>query len=204
MSMQTNETLRAYNEYANVYDAEVIEFWEQFPRTFIDAFSNTLPQGGRILNVGSGSGRDALLLRDLGFEVICVDASSAMIELTRKLGFESYLQTFEQMDFPEGSFDGAWAYTSLIHVPPQQAQHATAKIHSFLKPRAPFAIGVITGDNDKMVERSTMPGVQRYFKFYSSEELKTLIEPVGFQFMSEETYQPHNSVYLNQLYRKKS
>jgi hypothetical protein len=51
-----------------------------------------------------------------------------------------------------------------------------------------------------MVERKTMPGAARYFKNYTSEELKAFIEPLGFTFQYEQNYQPHNSIYVNQLY----
>jgi hypothetical protein len=45
-----------------------------------------------------------------------------------------------------------------------------------------------------------MPGAVRYFKNYTSDELKALIEPLGFVLLYEQNYQPHNSVYVNQLY----
>jgi hypothetical protein len=45
-----------------------------------------------------------------------------------------------------------------------------------------------------------MPGAARYFKNYTSEELKAFIEPLGFTFQYEQNYQPHNSIYVNQLY----
>jgi hypothetical protein len=50
--------------------------------------------------LGSGSGRDAILLRDLGLEVLCADAAKSMVEMTRKLGFESVQTTFSEMNFP--------------------------------------------------------------------------------------------------------
>lgn len=198
--MPTNPTIEAYNQYASLYDQEVIEFWQGFPREFLDQFV-THAAGKRVLDMGSGSGRDAVLLRDLGFKVVCQDGSQKMIDITTKLGFESHLADFSQIDFPTATFDGVWAYTSLIHIPTEQAQRVIQKIRPLLKPGGVFAIGVIEGDSTGMVERKSMPGVSRYFKNYSSQELRALIEPTGFTFLYENTYQPHNSVYLNQLYK---
>lgn len=195
-----NSTIAAYDRYAQIYDEEVIGFWDNFPRSFIDCFISNLP-GKRILNLGSGSGRDAILLRDRGLEVICLDASRSMVTMTSKLGFESHLADFSDINFPENSFDGVWAYTSLIHVLKNEARQVIKTTCGLLKQKGVFAIGVIEGDGAGMVERKTMPGAARYFKNYSSEELQELIEPLGFKFLQEQRYQPHNSIYLNQIYR---
>ena len=197
--MQTNQTIEAYDKYAQVYDEEVIEFWNNFPQTFIDKFTSSL-SGKRVLDLGSGSGRDAVLLRERGLEVICADASKAMVGITKKLGFESYQTTFADLDFPEASFDGVWAYTSLIHISKNDAQRVVTQVRSMLKPDGAFAMGAIEGNTAGMVERKTMPGATRYFKNYNKDELRQLIEPLGFTFAYEEDYKPHNNVYLNQLY----
>lgn len=201
--MTNNPTIATYDQYAEVYDGEVVDFWNGFPPEFINDFTNLLP-GRRLLNLGSGSGRDAVLLRTCGLEVVCIDASKSMIDMTTKLGFESYQADFSHIDFPDSSFDAVWAYTSLIHIPKDEARRVVSHIQRLLKASGVFAIGVIEGDSDGMVERKTMPGVVRYFKNYTSDELRELVEPFGFEFLAEQRYQPHNSVYLNQLYRVKS
>jgi ubiquinone/menaquinone biosynthesis C-methylase UbiE len=197
--MPTNPTVETYDKYAQIYDEEVVEFWANFPQSFINKFVSSLP-GKRVLNLGSGSGRDAVLLREHGLEVVCLDASKAMVEITNRLGFESHHATFAELNFPEASFDGVWAYTSLIHIPKDDAQKAIIQVHSMLKLDGAFVMGAIEGDTAGMVERKTMPGAIRYFKNYSKDELRQLIEPVGFIFVYEEDYKPHNNVYLNQLY----
>lgn len=200
MHEHTDPTIAAYNQYAQLYDQEVIEFWENFPKEFMQQFKDDSP-GPKVLNVGSGSGRDALLIKNMGLEVVCADASKHMVEITTQMGFSSHNVDFEHMAFPEKSYDGVWAYTSLIHVPKEEAVQAIQKIRSYLKDKGIFAIGVIEGDNAGMVERKTMPGALRYFKNYSSQELIDMIEPLGFRFMTENRYQPHNNIYINQLYR---
>lgn len=200
--MQNQSTISAYNKYAQIYDEEVIEFWDNFPSEFISKFVASLP-GKRVLNLGSGSGRDAILLRDQGLEVICVDASKSMIDITTNLGFESHLMTFAELNFPKASFDGVWAYTSLIHVPKPDAKTIIENVSVLLKPSGMFAIGVIEGKTAGMDERQTMPGSSRYFKKYGRDEIKKLVAACGLNFIYEKDYQPHNSVYLNQLYAKR-
>ena len=198
--MQSNPTIDTYNQYAQTYDEEVIDFWNNFPTEFIEKFVSSLP-GKRILSVGSGSGRDALILRNHGLEVVCQDGSQSMVDITAKLGFESHLAEFSDIDFPKASFDGIWAYTSLIHIPKEDARRVIQKLHNLIKPRGMLAFGAIQGDTAGLKEHSTMPNSARYFKKYTSSEAKNLIQPLGFTFTYESTYQPHTSVYINQLYK---
>lgn len=198
--MSDAATIASYDKYAHAYDEEVIEFWQQFPKIFLEKFADLLP-GKRVLNVGSGSGRDALLLRDLGLDVVCVDASKSMIAITTELGFESHLADFTQLQFPAASFDGIWAYTSLIHTPKEEAREVIRRLRALLKPGGGFAFGAIAGDTAGMVERSSMPGASRYFKLYQPQEARELIEPLGFSLVYEKDYQPSRKIYLNQLYK---
>ena len=199
--MSDNITIDAYDKYAQNYDDSVAYFWDNFPTDFVDKFADAAP-GKRVLDAGSGSGRDALLLRDHGFDVMCQDGSRAMVDMTNDLGFESHHTSFADMDFAPQSFDAIWAYTSLIHIPPDEARQVIQTLRSYLRPDGVFAIGMIEGDSAGMVDHKSMPGSPRYFKRYTSDELKRLLEPLGLDLIHEQKYQPHNSVYINQLYKK--
>ncbi|MDB5176602.1 MAG: SAM-dependent methyltransferase [Candidatus Saccharibacteria bacterium] len=199
--MSDNITIDAYDKYAQNYDDSVADFWDRFPRDFLEKFAEHAP-GKRVLDVGSGSGRDARLLRDYGFEVVCQDGSSEMVAMTNALGFESHLSEFADMDFAPNSFDAIWAYTSLIHIPPDDARQAIEKLRTYLRPNGVFAIGVIEGNDEGMVDHRTMPDSPRYFKKYHSDELHQLINQLGFTLIHEQKYQPHNSTYINQLYEE--
>lgn len=199
--MDNNTTIDAYNRYARLYDEEVVDFWKNFPQSFLSRFSVHMP-GTRVLDVGSGSGRDALLLRELGYQVVCQDGSESMVAMTKKLGFESVVADFSAIDFPATSFDGVWAYTSLIHIPKEDAARVIQRLRTLLKPNGVLVIGVIEGLAAGMVTRKTMPDATRYFKNYTRQELRSLIGPLGFEFLYEDDYRPGSKkVYLNHLYR---
>lgn len=198
--MSDNTTINTYDKYAHAYDNGVVEFWRNFPREFLDQFATSLP-GKRILNVGSGPGRDALLLKDRGLEVVCVDGSKSMVDITSKLGFTSYLADFGQLAFPQASFDGIWAYTSLVHVPKDEARQVIQKLRTFLKPDGIFAIGVIEGETASMITHEILSGAERYFKKYTKQELQELIEALGFSLLYDHDYLCDDATYINQLYK---
>lgn len=83
-------------------------------------FLAQLPQmpGGqcRILDAGTGSGRDARAFRFAGYEVEAFDASPAMVQAaTLFSGVPVRQLSFEEFQW-EQSFDGIWACASLLHV----------------------------------------------------------------------------------------
>ncbi len=85
-------------------------------RRFLAALPIVNCTTARILDAGSGSGRDALAFRSLGYDVEAFDASPAMVAATQKhAGVPSRQMRFE--DFVcEAEFDGIWACASLLHV----------------------------------------------------------------------------------------
>ncbi len=100
---------------------------EEFIRSTFDVdmadlyrpFLEHIPQGGRILDAGCGSGRDSLAFLRLGYEVVSIDACERMVEATRSVtGGVVQQMNFESADF-EREFDGIWACASLLHVPRQ-------------------------------------------------------------------------------------
>ncbi len=142
------------------------------------------------------------MLKDKEIDVTCMDASEEMVKRTQSLGFNSIHSTFEQMNFEDNSFDGVWAYTSLLHVSKEEMIEAIKKIHKLLKPDGIFLIGMIEGEFEGDVERESMPNTARYFRYYKSEELKEVVESLGFEFHFEDRYTPHSKTYLNQIYIK--
>jgi SAM-dependent methyltransferase len=194
-------TIEAYNRYSQIYDQEVIEFWENFPKTTVDEFSKRLG-GKRVINLGSGSGRDALILKNKGVEVICVDASSEMVKITRGLGFETIETDFSNYNFNESEFDGVWAYTSLLHLRKEDLKKVLKEIYKSLKPRGVFLIGMIEGFYEGKIEIENMPEEKRYFRYYEELELKKIVEEVGFKFGYQERYKPNSKIFLAQIYVK--
>ena len=106
------KTIEAYNQRVQEYDNETIEFWNNFPRSFVEVFANKVK--GKVLNIGSGPARDSEILRDGGLEVVCFDASEEMIKISTQKGFESVVGDLLNLPFGNESFSGVWAYTSLF------------------------------------------------------------------------------------------
>lgn len=80
-------------------------------------FEKYLAKGCRILDLGSGSGRDSKYFTEKGYDVIAVDPSLAMCKRTKEYaGVPTFLMKAEELSF-EKQFDAVWACASLLHVP---------------------------------------------------------------------------------------
>ena len=71
----------------------------------------------RVLEVGCGRGEFAERLAQAGVEVIAIDQSPRMVELTSARGVDARLGDVEELSFGDGVFDVAVANFMLYHVP---------------------------------------------------------------------------------------
>jgi protein-L-isoaspartate O-methyltransferase len=80
-------------------------------------FLSFLEPGAAVLDAGCGSGRDAKVFRDLGFNVTAMEAAPSLAALAQAhIGLPVEVMTFDQITWRD-RFDGIWACASLLHVP---------------------------------------------------------------------------------------
>ena len=97
----------------------------------LDAVAETSPR--RVLEVGPGRGELAeRMVRELGVEVVAVDQSPRMVELTRARGVEAVVGDVQELPFPAGQFDCAVAAWMLYHVP--DLDRALRELRRVLRP----------------------------------------------------------------------
>ena len=112
-NMKIDKTINYYNEnaetfYQNTVDIDLEAFYEKFLRY--------IPDKGRILDVGCGSGRDSLYFINNGYDVTSIDASEEMVKLSSALTGQSTIHLrIEDIDY-QNKFNGIWACASLLHI----------------------------------------------------------------------------------------
>ena len=80
-------------------------------------FRSFLEPGAAVLDAGCGSGRDARVFRDLGYDVTAMEAAPSLAALAQApIGVPVEVMTFDQITWRD-RFDGIWACASLLHVP---------------------------------------------------------------------------------------
>ncbi len=195
------KTIDTYNKMAKEYDEETIGFWKEFPDTIITKFCEKMEGDKKVLDIGSGPGRDGLLLKERGLDVVCLDASSEMVKLCENKGLDSIEGDFLDLPFEDSTFDGVWSYTSLLHVQKKEMNKALSEVRRVLKKDGIFGLGLIEG-NKELYRESSGVGELRWFAFYLREEIEKLLEDQGFVVEYFEDFTPSSKKYLNYILRK--
>ena len=159
------DSIEYYNQNATAYfehtvDIDMQENWEQF--------TSLLPEGGSVLDLGCGSGRDSAYFISCGFDVTAMDASEEMCDLASiHIGQDVLHLSFAEMDFNK-VFDGIWACASLLHVPGDEMENILAKVVDSLKINGILFMSFRYGDYEGEREG-------RFYKDYRTKALKELI-----------------------------
>lgn len=143
------DSIGYYNKNArDFYDrtlhADVGELYQKFLQH--------LPEKGRILDAGCGSGRDSKFFLSKGYEVVSFDGSQEMVKMASDLLQKSVLQMlFQEVRF-SGEFDAVWANASLLHVPYEELRSILQKFHRSLRPSGIFYASFKYGNSMRQVE----------------------------------------------------
>lgn len=126
-----------------------------------------------------------------------------MIQLSSEKGLESVLSSFDNLPFDDDTFDGVWAYTSLLHIPKNQFEKPLQEIHRVLHSSGVFALGLIEGSIEEYKESSGI-NLPRWFSFYEKGEIEQLVQRNGFDLIYFESFKPRSKNYLNFIFQKTS
>ena len=98
-------TLDYYNREADTFFENTVSVdFSQIQEMFL----KHIKPGGRILDLGCGSGRDSRAFLERGCDVVPVDGSAELAKLAGAyIGREVIVADFREFE-PEGTFDGIW------------------------------------------------------------------------------------------------
>lgn len=149
-------------------------------KSHLEWFGDKLPAGGRVLEIGSGSGRDAAWFIRNGFAYAGTDVSPGLLEIARTNmpGADFHLMSPYELPGELGAFDGVWATASLIHVPPKRMTEALKGIRGSLRPGGLVMIALKPGGWPHWMEASGDDG-RRWFHWQPAS-YAGLMEECGF------------------------
>lgn len=181
---EEQSTIDSYNKNAAAWAKghSTQDFWKEER----ELFQKELPQG-KILEIGSGGGRDAQKLIALGYDYTGTDASEGLLEVARKNnpGATFIPKNVYGLDFPENSFDGFWASAVLLHIPKNKLNLALENIHKVTKPNGIGFISIKQGEGEIMIEddRREKRKMKGLFVFYSQDEFSKKLQENDFEIL---------------------
>ena len=138
-----------YESNAEHYAAETFsaDMSEQYQR-----FLPLLKKGAKILDVGSGSGRDACYFQKHGYQVTALEPSKNLCREIRKVFSGEIICSDIQNYRPKERYDGIWACASLIHLQEEEILRFFEKIDLYLNDNGVVYVsgknGIPTGEGE--------------------------------------------------------
>ena len=160
-------TLAFYNQNAANYIQETRSL---SVNREISRFIGLLPEGGSILDLGCGSGRDTLYFLSQGLNVYSVDGSAEIAAQTSQaIKHPVQVLSFTELAF-EQVFDGIWACASLLHCHRTQMERVMDNIFTALQENGILYASFKWGNCESLDDRG------RHFNNQTPQSLEQLLE----------------------------
>ncbi|WP_062567777.1 class I SAM-dependent methyltransferase [Pseudoalteromonas arabiensis] len=140
---------------------KTIDYYNQNAQAFVDAtldvdltelydeFLPLIPKNGTLLDAGCGSGRDAFIFKERGFNVDAFDISPEIAKLASEyLNQKVAVSSFQALDDVD-KYDGIWCCASLIHVAKKDLTEAFNNLARALKPQGIVYVSFKYGDGER-------------------------------------------------------
>ena len=174
-------TVASYETFAEEYRAGTQEMPDEV-RAAIAQFASALDAGARVLEIGSGPGRDALALEEAGLSVRRTDITPAFVRMLRADGFTADVldPLSDNLDDPErdAPYDGVWASASLVHARREDLPIVLSALARATRPGGAFHLALKEGDGARFSTHGHVGG-PRHFTFWREEPLRAVLDDAG-------------------------
>ena len=172
-------TLKYYSDNA----AQVAERYESVVSDLSAHFADSFSKGGKILDIGCGSGRDLAVLYKLGYDCYGVDPTPEFVAIAQQLHSELENRIFLgklpdlQVLFND-NFDGVLCSAVLMHIDIEQLPATAMAIKSCLKVGGRLLYSVPSKRTDVVESNRDLNG--RLFIPDQAVRLNSLFSSIGF------------------------
>lgn len=181
------------DEVAQAYDSQAGEVAEMlgsmvFPddpdRVMIESWADTVY--GRILDIGSGTGRWSGYLADLGHSIEGLEPAAQLVEIARRThpGVPFRLSSIGDLVDSKEQWSGILAWYSLIHLAPDELPDALAILRRVLEDEGTALISFFSGPRLEAVNHPIATAYR-----LPMEHMTCALEQAGFQ-VTEQSWNP--------------
>ena len=179
-------TVAAYSGSAAAYAARTASMPDSVRRV-LDRFAATLGAGARVLEIGSGPGRDALALEAAGLRVRRTDVTPGFVELLHDRGHEADLLdplTDDLIDPADPRlYDGVWANACLLHVARPDLPVVLSRLAEATREGGLFQLSLKEGDGARWSTHGNVAG-PRFFTYWREDPLRDALAAAGWSVLT--------------------
>jgi ubiquinone/menaquinone biosynthesis C-methylase UbiE len=153
-----------------------------FADPLLDRLGSLLSPGAIVADLGCGPGWEAESFERRGFRAIGVDLTPEFLAFaSRAHPASGYLAgDFLALPFGGGALDGAWACSSLVHVPWAEIDTALLEVARILRPGGAFLATMQAGSKEGPTASRTFPGKAFHYAYYKPGDWHARLERAGF------------------------
>jgi len=171
--------MSADQETVNVYDKKISDYKKLISKelkdTNLDIFMNMIESGGKVLDLGCGTGSASLELSKRGFLPFPVDASLEMIKVAEALlKIKARKISFDEID-EHNFYHAIWANFSLLHVTKNKFSDILKILFSALKEKGILFFSLKRGVGESRDK------LGRFYSYYEKSEVEKYLEKAAFQ-----------------------
>lgn len=143
----------------------------------------TFTSKSQLLEVGCGSGRDAIFMTKHNYNIIGIDGSSNMINEAKKIHPELSSSLFHKTLLDDLQFkiffDGIYSIATLMHLSKDDIKKTILKIYNLLNQNGKFLMSVSLFRDD--IDKNGFDEKGRFFLVLNFEEWINICEDAGFK-----------------------
>jgi len=181
MSETNSTTLLAYEQRAQAYIDGTSHELAPATRDWIDAAIHGLPNDARILEIGSGFGRDAAYVIASGYRVECSDAAESFVRQLQSRGFAARKLNLLTHAIG-GGYDLILGNAVLLHFTSAEFSFALEKLRTALADGGRLAISLKNGEGEEWSVSKI--GAPRFFHYWRALSLRQALEAANFHDIS--------------------
>jgi protein-L-isoaspartate O-methyltransferase len=177
-------TVRAYDASAAEYRAGSAEV-PSTVQAAVDRYVALLRPGARVLEIGSGSGRDARALEDAGLSVRRTDITPGFVHLLRDAGYDAdvvdpLVDDLSDPAAPGTPYAGVWADATLLHAGREELPQILGRLANATEPGGVLFVGLKEGDGEDWSVHGNVTA-PRFFTYWREESLRSALLGAGWR-----------------------
>lgn len=133
----------------------------------------------RLLEIGTGVGRDSAVFVEQGIDTYGVDLSLEQARRAARRGVRQVVASVRHLPFGSQTFGAVWTMSVLMHVPNVDIESVLAEVRRVLKPGGIAAIGVWGGADVEQRRAEDPYQPARLFSRRSDEVWSELLQTIG-------------------------
>lgn len=175
-------TIAAYDAHAAAYREGTAHLSEAMA-SVIARFVAEVGPGGRVLEIGSGPGRDARALEAAGLRVHRTDVTPAFVELMRADGLAAEVldpltDDVSDPEDPQRPWDGVFASACLLHVARGDLPTVVRRLVEATRAGGVLHVALKEGDGEAWSTHGNV-AAPRHFTYWREDPLSAVLEEAG-------------------------